>query len=95
MFLKAFESVYIFFILPSLLICIKASVDEFLFVFLSLNRKNIGTKEETNGHTFRNPNNAQYAKDCDFLFEVGGNISKSLIGCCFVLRFEIFLDITL
>ncbi|CAG5124267.1 unnamed protein product [Candidula unifasciata] len=38
--------------------------------------RTIGKVEETNGHTYRNPNNAQYAHDSDYLYEVGGNISE-------------------
>ncbi|XP_059150010.1 rho GTPase-activating protein 18-like [Physella acuta] len=36
----------------------------------------IGGVEEKAGHTYVNPNNAQYAHDSDCLFEVGGNIAE-------------------
>lgn len=36
----------------------------------------IGGVEEKAGHTYVNPNNAQYAHDSDCLYEVGGNIGK-------------------
>ncbi|BFZ20903.1 hypothetical protein BsWGS_23942 [Bradybaena similaris] len=38
--------------------------------------RTIGRVEEANGHTYRNPDNAQYAHDSDYLYEVGGNISE-------------------
>ncbi|KAK0066094.1 rho GTPase-activating protein 18-like isoform X1 [Biomphalaria pfeifferi] len=40
------------------------------------NGDTIGEVETSAGHVYRNPNNAHYAHDTDYLFEVGGNIAE-------------------
>ncbi|KAK6960163.1 rho GTPase-activating protein 18 [Biomphalaria glabrata] len=53
-------------------------VDKFKCENGELTRENstIGEVETSAGHVYRNPNNAHYAHDTDYLFEVGGNIAE-------------------
>ncbi|KAH9491963.1 Rho GTPase-activating protein 18 [Bulinus truncatus] len=51
-------------------------VDKFKCDNESKENSTIGEVETSAGHVYRNPNNAQYAHDTDYLFEVGGNITE-------------------